>query len=277
MFITEWLEVLQNSVIKNLESGCKGLIVPHFHEYIDRFLQTARDDCEAEKIKGIKDDILTIDKAFVSGMPLTQNTITVEVPVHDLDYSPHFGIPVAGDARFIISVYLNEALNQCDMALIARCGFGKFSTLPEKIIAAKHQLMESVEKEELPTTFGLLPISLHIFWSNCNLLHGILADGLWKPFQAFGLLKCESLELVIGFVAIMDYGTSIWSFSQLNTNVLMSFQKEVPLFSKAFKKISGVEFDWHTCVETDQDLIDFLKTSPHLLSLVNRMCGRWKY
>jgi len=262
------MKVLQESVIQNLEEGVKGAKVSAFHAYVD-----GPDDVEAEKIPQLKEDFLNIYKAFIFGMSLTEETIEVRVPTHNTGYSPLFGVPVDKDAQEVIASCLNETLDQCDLAIIAGCGFGKFSATPEKIREAQEQLRENVEKVFLPLPSGLMELSIIAYDSNNNLKHGRAADGLWEPFKAIGLIGLD--DVILAFMATMDYGSGNWKVDQLGTELLRELAEKSSLFKEAYQKMTGKEFAEAEISEANPEFVEFIRTSPHFQQALNRVCKRW--
>ena len=121
------LKTLQESVIKNFENGAKGSVVPTFHVGVDSFFAGTKGDLPAEKMVLLKGDLAKIAKAMAEGMELTVGTVTVSVPVHATGYSSLFGVPVEKDAAGTLLGGLLQLMEQCEMALLLGCGFGKFS------------------------------------------------------------------------------------------------------------------------------------------------------
>lgn len=264
------VKVLQESVVRYVENGVKGSKVPHFHEYID-----GSDDLKPEKIALLKKDFLQIYKAFMEDMPLTEETVEVRVPVHETGYSKSLGVPVEKNARETIAYFINAAIDQCELAILANCGFGKYSAAPEKIKDAQEQLRGNVEKIYLPLPRGSMELKIIAYDSNNNPKHNLLVDGMWVPFTAIGLVRYETENISLAFMATMDYGNGNWKLDRLDTKLLSELAEKSSLFKEAYQKIVGRDFDKIEISEINQEFIKFFKTSPHFQQILNRVCGRW--
>lgn len=267
------LKVLQESVVRYLEEETKGSKFPQFHEYIDG----GAHDLEPDKILRLKEEFLQIYKAFVEGMSLTEKTIEVNVPVHETGYSSLLGVPVEKDAREMVAFLINEALDQCELAILAKCGFGKYSASPEEIRKAQGQLRENSETIYLPLPSGSMELKIVAYDSNNNLEHGRVADGLWVPFVAIGLIAYDPKNVVLGFQATMEYKNGNWKLDRLGIDMLYELAEKSSLFQQAYKRFVGKEFDSET--KSDQpfnrEFIEFIKNSPHFQQALNRVCMRW--
>lgn len=263
------LAVLKESVIQKLEGGNKGSKFPIFHAHFEK----SNDDLEAEKIPALKKEFLQISAAFCEGMELTSSRVEVSVPVHETGYSSLFGVPVEKDARETIGNILNATIEQCDLAIIAGCGFGRFSANSEKIREATEQLKESIETVFLSTPNGPRELRILAYDSSNNLKHGRAADGIWVPYRVIGLIKIQAI--VLGFDAIMDYGSGVWSFNNLGINWLVELSENSVLFSDAYKKLTGNNFDLTIMQMPDPELISWLKESKCFQQAVNLVCRRW--
>jgi hypothetical protein len=211
MSISKALRVLQESVIKYLESGVKGIRVPFFHAYLD-----GPDDLEKEKIPELKRDVDQIRKALIEGMVLVEEEVEVMVPIHETGYSPLLGVPVEKDAKVVIKSLLDGLLDQCELAIIADCGFGKFSASQEKIREAQEQLKDNIETIYLPLSLGVVELKIMAYDSNNNLKQGRVADGIWVPFRAIGLVKFEDKVFAfwnLGFSTICIFQNRWLSYS----------------------------------------------------------------
>lgn len=264
------LKVLQESVIQGLEGGVKGSKVPAFHAYVD-----GPDDVVAEKIPQLKEDFLQIYRAFYAGLALTEEKVVISVPLHDTGYNPLFGMPVDKDAREVIAHCLNEVIDQCTLAILANCGFGKFSAPPEKIREAQKQLCESIETIYLPLPEELLELNIFAYDSNANPKHGFLVDGMWVPYRAVGLIRYEAKDIILAFQATMDYGSGEWKIDRFDTDFLSELAEKSSLFADAYRKIAGRDFDNTVVAEASPGLVEFIKSSPYFQPDLNRICARW--
>jgi hypothetical protein len=265
------LRVLQESVVQYIEGGVKDSKVPQFHKYLE-----GSDDLEPEKIPQLKKDFLQVYKAFIEGMPLTEDTVEVRVPVHATGYSPLFGVSVQKDARETIASLLNEVIDQCELAILAGCGFGKYSAGPEKIKESQERLRESVETVYLPLPKGSIELKVIAYDSNNNPKHRLLVDGMWVPYKAIGLVRCETEDITLAFMTVMDYGSGNWKVDQLNAGLLCELAEKSSLFKEAYQKITGKDFGGEI-KEVSHEFIQFLKSSPHFQQTLNRICSRWRH
>lgn len=265
------LKVLQESVVQCVESGVKASKVPQFHAYLE-----GSDDLKPEKIPQLKKDFLQVYKAFIEGMPLTEDTVEVRVPVHATGYSPLFGVPVQKDAQETIASLLNEAIDQCELAILAGCGFGKYSAEPEKIREAQEQLRESVEIIYLPLPKGSIELKVIAYDSNSNPKHRLLVDGMWAQYKAVGLIRHEAEDITLVFMTTMDYGSGNWKIDRIDTALLSELTEKSSLFKEAYKKLVGKNFNGKV-KEGNPEFIEFLKSSPHLQQTLNRICSRWRH
>lgn len=264
------LAVLKESVIQRLEGGNKGSKFPVFHAYFE----TLGDDLEAEMVSVLKKEFLQINAAFCEGMELVSSRVDVNVPVHETEYSSLFGVSVKKDARETIGGLLNAAIEQCDLAIIAGCGFGKFSASPEEIRRATEQLKENIETVFLPTPNGFQEVRIFAYDSSNNLQYGRAADGIRVPFRAIGLAFIFP-TVTLGFDATMDYSSGVWSLNNFGIDCLMELAESSALFPEAYKKLTGSEFDSATIQKPDPVLINWLKESNHFRQAINRVCRHW--
>jgi len=266
------LRVLQDSVVRYLEGEVKDSKFPQFHEYVD----SGANHLEAEKVSRLKEELLQIYRAFVEGMPLIEETVEVNVPVHETGYSSLLGVPVKKDAREVVAFLINEALDQCELAILAKSGFGKHSPSPEEIRKAQEQLRENPETIYLPLPTGSMELKIVAYDSNNNLKHGRVADGLWVPFVAIGLIAYEPKNVVLGFQATMEYKSGNWKIDHLGIDMLYELADKSSLFPQAYKRLTGKEFIKEAITEGfNQEFIGFIKRSPHFQQALNRVCSRW--
>ncbi|OIO48588.1 MAG: hypothetical protein AUJ32_00175 [Parcubacteria group bacterium CG1_02_40_82] len=263
------LKVLQDSVIEYLEGGQKGSKVPQFHEYIE-----GTNDLKPDKIPRLKEEILQIYKAFVEGMLLTEKTVEIRVPVHETGYSTLLGVPVEKDAREIIASFINTAIDECQLAILANCGFGKYSPTPEKIQEVKQQLRESVEMIYLPLPKGSMELKIVAYDSNNNPKHHFLVDGLWTPFVAIGLVAYSEGD-ILAFQATMDYGSGNWKLDKFGTELIYELADKSSFFKDAYQKLTGGEFNAKEVKSPNPEFVNFIKCSPHFQQALNRVCRRW--
>lgn len=265
------LTVLQETVIQNLEGGIKGSKFPTMHAYFDGTY--GHDDVPPEKIPALKEEFLEITKAFCEGMKLVSSTVTVSVPTHDTGYSPLFGVPVEKDSYETIGAILNESIDQCTLAIILNCGFGKYSAPAEKLQEAMEQLKESVEKVFLPGPPGAIEVLLLAYDSNNKLKHGRVAEGMWSPYRVIGLVLVQ--ESILGFDATMDYGTGVWKFNKLGFDCFQELAEKSALFPEAYKKLTGKDYNSTEVHEPEPALVSWLKESKTFHQNVSRVCKRW--
>ncbi|MBU3965610.1 hypothetical protein KJ575_02555 [Patescibacteria group bacterium] len=263
------LKVLQESVVQHLEGGTKGSKAPQFHEYID-----GSDDLEPEKILRLKNDLLQIYKAFIEGMPFIKDTVEMRMPVHATGYSLLLGAPVEKDTIETIASLLNAIIDHCELAIIANCGFGKYSAGPEKIKEAQEQLRENIEVIYLPLPKGSMELKVVAYDSNNNPKHNCLVDGLWVPFKTIGLIRQEAEDVILAFVATMDYGSGNWRIDRLDTELLAEVAEKSSLFKATYQKLVGKDFEGRIR-EPNPEFIKFLRSSPHFQQTINRICNRW--
>ncbi len=262
------LKVLQDSVVSALEGGTKSSRFPSFHRYIE-----GSDDVEADKMPSLKEECSQIYQSFIEGMELTTDKVEVNVPVHATGYSPLFGVPVEKDARESIARTLDVLLDQCELAILANSGFGRFSASPDAIAEAQKRLRENVETIHVPSSSGINDLKMIVYDSNNNPKHKLLVDGLWVPYRTSGLLKHE--DKTLAFMSTMDYKVGNWGIDQLDTDLLNDLAESSSLFPEAYKKLTGNEFNKANISRVDKDFINSLKSSPFFQRAVNRMCARW--
>lgn len=265
------LTVLQETVIQKLEGGAKGSKFPTMHAYFDGTY--GHDDISPEKIPALKEEFLQITKAFCEGMELVSSTVTVSVPTHDTGYSPLFGVPVEKDSYEAIGYVLNESVDQCTIAIILKCGFGKYSAPPEKLQEAMEQLKESVEKVFLPGPNGAVEALILAYDSNNNLKHGRVAEGMWSSYRVVGLVLVR--ESILGFDATMDYGTGVWKVNKLGFDCFLELTEKSALFPEAYKKITGKDFNLAETRKPEPTLISWLMESKTFQQNISRVCKRW--
>ncbi|MBZ9573045.1 hypothetical protein KJA17_02610, partial [Patescibacteria group bacterium] len=168
---------------------------------------------------------------------------------------------------------INSLMEQCDIALLAGCGFGKFSASEEEIRKAQEQLCENVETIYLPLPEGAMELKIFAFDSNNNPKHRLLVDGLWEPYRAIGLVKFKNI--ILAFQTTMDYGSGNWKLDRIDTKFLPELAKKSSLFKSAYQKIAEKEFDETEIPEVNPEFIGFLKASSHFQQALNRVCSRW--
>lgn len=273
------LIVLQDLVIEHLEKGKKGSKFPHFHNYID-FLG---DDLEPRKIAPLREEIVQIQLAFTSTFPAPNRKIVVSVPVHATGYSPLFGLDVEKDSEEVILDILNNAVEMCQIALFANCGFGRFTIPPEKILEVEGQLRENPETICVPFTGGSLETKIFAYDSNNNLKQGRAADGLWVPFQVVGLLqvRLSSRGTAVSnwgnaaFLTTREIKTHHWIFDHFGNKPLFDVAERSTLFGNAYQKLTGESFDKTKVLLVEPQWLEFLQQSCYFRQNLNRICNRW--
>jgi len=269
------LMVLQDLVVGHLEQGKKGSKFPHFQSYID-FLG---DDLEPRKIAPLKEEIVQIQLAFTSTFPAPNKKIIVQIPVHATGYSSLFGLPVEKDAEEVILDILNNAVEMCQIALFANCGFGRFTIPPEKILEIVKRLREQPETICLPVTDGSLETKIFVYDSNNNLKQGKLADGLLMPFQVVGLLQIRLSSTSnwgnVAFLATCDIKSHNWMFDHLGTKFFLELSRGSSPFRNAYQKLTGQIFDRKKVLLAKRQWIEFLLKSRYFRQNLNRICNRW--
>ncbi|KKU04606.1 hypothetical protein A3E99_00435 [Candidatus Kaiserbacteria bacterium RIFCSPHIGHO2_12_FULL_54_16] len=269
------LKTLQESVIKNFENGAKGSVVPTFHVGVDSFFAGTKGDLPAEKMVLLKGDLAKIAKAMAEGMELTVGTVTVSVPVHATGYSSLFGVPVEKDAAGTLLGGLLQLMEQCEMALLLGCGFGKFSASSEAIKRAHDQLRARPETIHIPFLGKTMEFQIFSFDSNNNPKHGLLVDGMWSPYRALGIVRAVDRSIILAFQAKMDYGSGRWDLERFDVSFLTELAEKSSLFADAYLKVVGNAFNPTVINEIDSDTIAALKASPFFQQILNRVCSRW--
>ena len=269
------LKTLQESVIKNFENGAKGSVVPTFHVGVDSFFAGTKGDLPAEKMVLLKGDLAKIAKAMAEGMELTVGTVTVSVPVHATGYSSLFGVPVEKDAAGTLLGGLLQLMEQCEMALLLGCGFGKFSASSEAIKRAHDQLRARPETIHIPFLGKTMEFQIFSFDSNNNPKHGLLVDGMWSPYRALGIVRAVDRSIILAFQAKMDYGSGRWDLERFDVSFLTELAEKSSLFADAYLKVVGNAFNPTVINEIDSDTIAALKESPFFQQILNRVCSRW--
>ncbi|MFH1036615.1 MAG: hypothetical protein V1756_00905 [Patescibacteria group bacterium] len=265
------LTVLQETVVQKLEGGVKGSKFPTMHDYFDGIY--GHDDVPPEKIPALKEEFLQITKAFCEGMELVSSTVTVSVPTHNTGYSPLFGVPVEKDSYETIGHVLNESIDQCTLAIILGCGFGKYSAPSEKLQEAMEQLKESVERVFLPGPNGAVEALILAYDSNNNIKYGRIAEGMWSPYRVVGLVSVQ--ESILGFDATMDYGTGVWKFNKIGFDCFLELAEKSSLFPGAYKKITGKDYNPTEVQKPEPTLISWLTESKAFQQNIGRACKRW--
>jgi len=271
------LKTLQESVVKNFENGVKGSVVPTFHAGVDSFFAGTKGDLPAEKMVLLRGDLAKIAKAMAEGMALIADTVTVSVPVHATGYSSLFGVPVEKDAAETILGGLFQLMDQCEMALLLGCGFGKFSASSEAIMRAHDQFRARPETIHVPFLGKTMEFQIFSFDSNNNPKHGLLVDGLWSPYRALGIVKAADRSIILAFQAKMDYGSGRWDLERFDVPFLVELAEKSSLFADAYLKVVGNAFNPTVIRETDSDAIAELKASPFFQQVLSRVCSRWTH
>ncbi|MDP3990702.1 MAG: hypothetical protein Q8P63_00105 [Candidatus Nealsonbacteria bacterium] len=265
------LTVLQETVIQKLERGIKGSKFPTMHNYFDGVY--GHDNVPPEKIPALKEEFLQINKSFCEGMELISPTVTVRVPTHNTGYSPLLGVPVEKDSYEAIGYLLNESIDQCTIAIILNCGFGKYSALPEKLREAMEQLKDSIEKVSLTGPKGVVETLILAYDSNNNIKHGKIVEGMWIPYRVIGLVLVK--ESILGFDATMDYGTGVWKFNKFGFSCFLELVERSFLFSGAYKKITGKNYNQAEIQKPEPGLVNWLTESKAFHQNISRVCKRW--
>lgn len=263
------LQLLSQSVVPSLEAGVKGSKFPIFHGYVG-----GEKDLPPEKIRGLLAEIQQIYDAFMAGsLRLVAEKVEVMVPVHDTGYVPELGVPVDKDSQEVIGHLLNSALDQCELALLAGCGFGKFSPNPEAIAAALKQLQQKPVEFIAPLPSGATVVRIVAFDANNKPDHGLLVDGLWNPYLAIGLVSLR--DGVLAFRAKMDYRTSQWAVERCDSDFLQELLPNLPVLPETYQTLTGQKFDPGKPQVVDPEIIRQLQASPHFQQVLNRVCSRW--
>lgn len=276
---TDLLTLLQKLVIKYLEKGTKGSRFPVFHAYIDN----PSDDLEADRIPQLKEEFVQIQSAFAFVMPPIQEKIIMRVPVHATGYSPTLGLSVEKDPKEAIPLFLNGAIEQCEIAILAKGGFGKFSVSPEEINRARKQLRQQIETIHIPSTGGMMEVKILAYDSNNNPEHHLLVDGLWVPYQVAGIIEIGLTscgvplpeKTVIGFMATMDYRTNKWEFNRFDAEFLQELAQKTSFFKEAYQRITGRGFNEPEISNVDFVLIEALQDKRYFRQNLDRICSRW--
>lgn len=263
------LQLLSTSIAYSLEKGAKGSKFPIFHSYT-----AGGNDLPAEKISGLLVEVQEIYNAFMAGkLELASKKVQVLVPVHETGYVPEFGLPIEKDSQEVIGLLLNGALNQCELALLAGCGFGKFSPKPEAIAAAQKQLQQKPVEFVAPLPSGETTVRIVAFDANNDPSKGLLVDGMWNPFQSIGLVALH--DSALAFRAKMNYKTSQWRIERFDQEFLPKLLQKLPTLPAAYQTLTGSVFDPGKPQMVDPEIISQLLACPHFQQALNRVCSRW--
>lgn len=267
--VKEPLEVLQESVTQNLE---KDSNFSTFHEYVEH-----PNELEASRVSSLKKELLEIFEEFVRGMELTESKTKVKIPTHVTGYSPVIGRSVIRDSREVIGVILNRLIEQCKLAEHVGCGFGEHFAGSKEIREAKKELRKEIETRLVPVEEEEVEIEIIAHDSNNNREGESFAmpDGMWVPYQAVGLVYCESEDVALGFRSTMDFETEKWELNNFGSEYLVELSEKTSQFSEFYKRMTGEVFNEKEVKETDSELADLLRNSVYFQQLLDMVCDRW--
>ena len=273
--MTSPLQLLSESVAYSMEAKAKGSKFPIFQACAN-----GKKDQPLEKIPGLLAEIRQIYNAFMDGnLRLSARSVQVLVPIHNTGYVPELGIPIDKDSREIIGLMLNNYLDQCELAVFAGAGFGKFSAKPEAIAVALKQLQQKPVEFIAQLPGGATTVRIIAFDSNNDMSKGVVADGMWIPFQAIGLVAWSNITLndnVLAFRAKMDYKTNQWKIGRLDSEFLVKLLPKMPTLPKAYQTLTGNALNPDGLQKmADAQVILQLRASPHFQQALNRVCSRW--